>query len=156
MSVAMLEPMAATQPHEPVLRDRVVELLAAQQRGVLVDATLGAGGHAEALLDASGPEVTLVGLDRDPDALALAGQRLARFGDRAVLVHARFDALAEHVAPVAAQAGPVLGVLFDLGVSSMQLDRPERGFSFRGDGPLDMRMDPTRGASPPRSCAHAR
>jgi len=135
--------------HVPVLRDRVVALLAghlpATARGVLVDATLGAGGHAAALLAAAPPGVSLVGIDQDPDALALAGERLAPHGDRVHLVHARFDALAEVVRPVLDRAGPLLGVLYDLGVSSMQLDRGERGFSFRADAPLDMRMDPTRG-----------
>ncbi len=140
----MLEPVE-TAPHQPVMVDRVVELLAADARGVLVDATLGAGGHAAALLAASGPDVVLVGFDRDPDALALAAERLAPYGDRVVLVHDGFETLAERVAPVLADAGPLLGVLYDLGVSSMQLDRAARGFSFRADGPLDMRMDPTRG-----------
>lgn len=100
-----------------------------------MDATLGAGGHAEALLDA-GPEIRLLGLDRDPDALALARGRLARFGGRAELVRGNF-----------ADLGEVLGgrpapdaILADLGISSMQIDRAERGFSFRRDGPLDMRM----------------
>ena len=100
-----------------------------------MDATLGAGGHAEALLDA-GPEIRLLGLDRDPDALALARERLARFGGRAELVRGNF-----------ADLGEVLGgrpapdaILADLGISSMQIDRAERGFSFRRDGPLDMRM----------------
>ena len=130
-------------PHQPVLVDRVVELLAVPSGGgVVVDATVGAAGHAAALLAAS-PGVHLVGLDRDPDALALAGRRLAAYAGRVSLVHAGYDALTEHVAPVVASAGPLLAVLYDLGVSSMQLDRPERGFSFRGDGPLDMRMDPT-------------
>ena len=136
-------------PHHPVLLDRVVALLAgdlpADARGVIADATLGAGGHAAALLAATPPGVTLVGIDRDPDALTLAGERLAPFGDRVRLVHARFDALAEVVGPMLAEAGPLLGVLYDLGVSSMQLDRGERGFSFRADAPLDMRMDPTTG-----------
>jgi 16S rRNA (cytosine1402-N4)-methyltransferase len=145
MPVVILEAMAAMDaPHQPVLRDRVAELLAAEE-GVLVDATLGAGGHAAALLAASGPGVVLVGFDRDPDALSLAGERLAPYGDRVVLVHAGFDELAEHVLPVIDAVGPLQGVLYDLGVSSMQLDRPPRGFSFRADGPLDMRMDPTRG-----------
>lgn len=130
-------------PHDPVLVERVTALLAAPGPGVLVDATVGAGGHAAALLAASGPEVVLVGLDRDPDALGLAQRRLAPYGSRAVLRHAGYDSLAEQVTPLLATAGPLLGVLYDLGVSSMQLDRAERGFSFSADGPLDMRMDPT-------------
>lgn len=152
-------------PHAPVMLDRVVELLAvphpATARGVLVDATVGAGGHAEAMLEASAPGVVLVGFDRDPDALEFAAERLADFADRVTLIHARFDALAEHLPPILAAAGPLLGVLYDLGVSSMQLDRAERGFSFRADAPLDMRMDPTEGPTaadlvntvPPRELA---
>ncbi len=139
---------APAGPHDPVLVDRVVELLAVPEgRGVLCDATLGAGGHAEALLAASGPEVTLVGFDRDADALALAARRLAPFGERVVYVHDRFDTLAAHLPPVLEAKGPLLGVLFDFGVSSMQLDVADRGFSFRADAPLDMRMDRTRGES---------
>jgi 16S rRNA (cytosine1402-N4)-methyltransferase len=102
-------------------------------RGVVVDMTLGAGGHAEALLSAG--VGTLVGIDRDPAALAIAGERLAAFGERFQPVRACFSDVDEE-----AVDGPVDGVLFDLGVSSMQLDNPERGFSYRGDGPLDMRM----------------
>jgi 16S rRNA (cytosine1402-N4)-methyltransferase len=112
----------------------VVDVLRTVPPGPLVDATLGAGGHAAALLDAL-PEHTLVGVDRDDAALALAADRLAPFGDRVTLIRANFDQLAEVV------DGPVSGVLLDLGVSSMQLDDPERGFSYRGDGPLDMRAD---------------
>jgi 16S rRNA (cytosine1402-N4)-methyltransferase len=141
-SAIMLE---RVDTHQPVMVNRVVELLAVDATGVLVDATLGAGGHAAALLAASGPDVVLVGFDRDPDALEMAAERLAPYGDRVVLVHDGFETLAERVTPVLAEAGPLLGVLYDLGVSSMQLDRAARGFSFRADGPLDMRMDPTRG-----------
>ncbi|HVM15356.1 MAG TPA: 16S rRNA (cytosine(1402)-N(4))-methyltransferase, partial [Egibacteraceae bacterium] len=131
--------------------DRVVDLLAHRGPtvGVVVDATVGAAGHAAALLAASGPATFLVGFDRDPDALALAGRRLAAYGDRVQLVHAGYEELTDHVAPVAARVGPVTGVLYDLGVSSVQLDRPERGFSFRVEAPLDMRMDP----SSPRTAA---
>jgi 16S rRNA (cytosine1402-N4)-methyltransferase len=127
--------------HLPVLRDEVVALFAPVPPGVVVDATVGGGGHAEALLDAH-PHISLVGLDQDPDALAAAGTRLARFGDRVALRRSRFDALAAVLDDLGhAEAS---GALFDLGVSSPQLDRAERGFSFRGDGPLDMRMDPSR------------
>lgn len=131
-------------PHVPVMLDRCVELLlpaltrhAADGSGaVLVDATLGAGGHAERFLTDL-PGLSLVGLDRDPTALALAGERLAPFGDRVRLVRTRYDGYwDERTEPV------VDGVLFDLGVSSMQLDRAERGFSYSQDAPLDMRMDP--------------
>lgn len=127
--------------HRPVMRDLVVELFAPVPPGVVVDATVGGGGHAEALLDAH-PHLTIVGLDQDPDALAAAGDRLRRFGDRVTLRHTRFDGLAAVLDDLGqAEAS---GALFDLGVSSPQLDRPERGFSFRGEGPLDMRMDPSR------------
>jgi 16S rRNA (cytosine1402-N4)-methyltransferase len=116
------------RPHTPVLVDAVVGFLAG--RATVVDMTLGAGGHAAALL-ANGVE-RVIGIDRDPDALAIASERLAPFGDRLQVVNSTF---AE-----AEVAGPVDGVLYDLGVSSMQLDRAERGFGYRQDGPLDMRM----------------
>jgi len=114
--------------HEPVMAAQVTELLSG--RGTVLDLTLGAGGHAEALLEAGVERV--VGVDRDPDAIEMATERLARFGSRFVAVLARFSQM-----PV---ENRVDGVLFDLGVSSMQLDRPERGFSYRQPGPLDMRM----------------
>lgn len=119
--------------------DLVVELFAPVPPGVVVDATVGGGGHAEALLDAH-PHLTLVGLDRDPAALAAASGRLARFGDRVTLHRTRFDRLATVLDALGTTA--TSGTLFDLGVSSPQLDRAERGFSFHADGPLDMRMDP--------------
>ena len=136
--------------HIPVLLDRCVELLApALTRGaadgsgaVLVDATLGAGGHAERFLDQFAG-LRLIGLDRDPDALAITGRRLARFGDRVTLVHTRYDGIAEALQQSGVPpTGSIDGVLFDLGVSSMQLDQPERGFAYSQDAPLDMRMDP--------------
>ena len=123
--------------HVPVLLREVLAALRPERGGVLVDATLGLGGHAEALLDASG-SVRLVGIDRDPEALALARARLARFGDRFVAVEGRHEELALHLDRL--DLPQVDGVLADLGVSSMQLDRAERGFSFMKDGPLDMRM----------------
>lgn len=131
--------------HEPVMLERVVELLAnpGPQPAVLVDATVGAAGHAAALLAASGEATHLVAFDRDPEALAMAGRRLAAYGDRVHLVHAGYDQLRDHLTPVAERVGPVQAVLYDLGVSSMQLDRPERGFSFRAEASLDMRMDPS-------------
>ncbi len=110
-------------------------MLEPERGGLFVDATVGAGGHAESLLE-RGTEIRLLGIDRDPDALALAGERLARFAERFELVAGDFadlDALLSEKPPAA-------GILADLGVSSMQLDRGERGFSFRRDGPLDMRM----------------
>lgn len=132
--------------HLPVMVAEVVDALRPVPTGPLVDATVGAGGHAAALLDAL-PHHTLIGLDRDDEALALAATTLDRFGDRVELRRANFDELADVVpgalgaASGAAGVSGVSGVLFDLGVSSMQLDDPERGFSYRGDGPLDMRAD---------------
>jgi len=133
--------MPERHPHDPVLLDRCVELLvpALTRRGadgagaVLVDATLGAGGHAERFLSEL-PGLHLVGLDRDRTALAIAGERLAPFGDRVSYVQTRYDGFW-------ADGTVVDGILFDLGVSSMQLDRTERGFSYSHDAPLDMRMD---------------
>ena len=136
--------------HVPVLLDRCVELLtpaltrhhADGSGAVLVDATLGAGGHAERFLTDL-PGLRLIGLDRDPSALDIARTRLARFADRVTLVHTRYDGLAEALAESGYGAPEsVDGVLFDLGVSSMQLDRAERGFAYAQDAPLDMRMDP--------------
>lgn len=136
--------------HVPVLLDRCVELLApaltrhtADGSGaVLVDATLGAGGHAERFLERFAG-LRLIGLDRDPDALAIAERRLARFTDRMTLVHTRYDGIATALAECGlSPSGSIDGALFDLGVSSMQLDRAERGFSYAKDAPLDMRMDP--------------
>jgi 16S rRNA (cytosine1402-N4)-methyltransferase len=126
----------------------VVEVLRTVPPGPVVDATVGAGGHAAALLDALGHggargEHILVGIDRDDTALAAAADRLAGFGDRVVLRRANFDALADVVRDLGYDA--VSGVLLDLGVSSMQLDDPDRGFSYRGDGPLDMRADRRQG-----------
>lgn len=131
--------------HQPVLVDLVVELFGPVPPGVVVDATLGGGGHAEALLEAH-PHISILGLDQDPDAVAAARARLARFGERVTVRRTRFDEIARVLAdvlPGLGQAG-ASGALFDLGVSSPQLDRPERGFSYRGSGPLDMRMDPSR------------
>ncbi len=120
--------------HLPVMLAEVVDVLRPVPPGTIVDATLGAGGHAAALLDAL-PAHRLIGVDRDDEALGIAGETLARFGDRVDIRRANFDELGDVV------DGPVSGVLFDLGVSSMQLDDPGRGFSYRGDGPLDMRAD---------------
>jgi 16S rRNA (cytosine1402-N4)-methyltransferase len=123
--------------------ERTVELLApALQRpgAVMVDATLGLGGHAEAFLERF-PDLTYIGLDRDANALALSAERLARFGDRIQLVHSVYDRIGEVLEELDIRG--IAGVLFDLGVSSMQLDRVERGFSYSKDAPLDMRMDET-------------
>jgi 16S rRNA (cytosine1402-N4)-methyltransferase len=123
--------------HLPVLSERVVELLAPAAPGLLVDATVGLGGHAEALLQTA-PGFQLLGLDRDPRALARAGERLRRFADRVRLVEATFDQLPEVLDRLEVTA--VRAVLADLGCSSLQLDTADRGFSFLADGPLDMRM----------------
>ena len=129
--------------HQPVLLEEVIQALRPHSEGVYVDGTIGAGGHAAAILGASAPHGQLFGLDQDKNALAIAKQRLAKFGDRVHLLHANFDQLQR----LATQYHfPLLdGILLDLGVSSMQFDRPERGFSFQADGPLDMRMDETGG-----------
>lgn len=141
--------------HVPVMRDRMAELLApAVERfgadAVLIDGTLGAGGHTEHFLTVF-PDARVIGVDRDPNALAQASERLAPFGERFTPVQMRFDAVGDAIAnndgPVfdTAREHGIAGALFDLGVSSMQLDQEERGFSYRGDAPLDMRMDPTTG-----------
>ena len=132
--------MAIEGGHEPVMTAEVVEFLGG--RRTVVDMTVGSGGHAAALLEAGVSR--LVGVDRDPEALALAGGRLSAFGERVRLVAARFSEVDEDVV-----GGPADGVLFDLGVSSMQLDRPERGFGYRVDGPLDMRMGEGSGEAGP-------
>ena len=129
--------------HEPVLLNEVLEWLAPRPGGRYCDATVGLGGHARAILERSTPDGRLVGLDRDREAIAAAGTSLAEFGERVTLVHTPFSQVSEALARVGAV--PVDGFLVDLGVSSPQLDRPERGFSFRQSGPLDMRMDQTQG-----------
>ena len=129
--------------HIPVFLDRTIELLApaiGRPGAVLVDATLGLGGHAEAFLRRF-PDLRYVGLDRDRDALALSAERLAPFADRIQLVHSVYDRIGEVLEELSIRG--IAGVLFDLGVSSMQLDRVERGFSYSKDAPLDMRMDDT-------------
>jgi 16S rRNA (cytosine1402-N4)-methyltransferase len=131
--------------HTPVMLERTLELLAPAieaDGAVLVDATLGMGGHASAFLTRF-PRLTVIGLDRDTDALAIARERLAPFGDRARFVHTVYDGIAEAVRSEGFDE--VQGVLFDLGVSSLQLDRAERGFAYSKDAPLDMRMDFTQG-----------
>jgi 16S rRNA (cytosine1402-N4)-methyltransferase len=131
--------------HQPVMIDRVADLLRPRPGATFVDATLGLGGHTERLLEASAPDGRVIGLDRDPAALDLARQRLAWAGDRLVAVAASFEDLGEVAARLGVDA--VDGVLYDLGVSSLQLDEGDRGFSYRADAPLDMRMDPTTGIS---------
>lgn len=136
--------MTPQPEHIPVFLDRTIELLApALERpgAVMVDGTLGLGGHAEAILERF-PGLRYIGLDRDQHALALSAERLARFGDRVTLVHSVYDRIGEVLEELEIPGG-IAGVLFDLGVSSMQLDRVERGFSYSQDAPLDMRMDDT-------------
>ncbi len=142
--------MSQTFDHEPVMTTEVVELLSPVPPGLVLDATLGGGGHAAALLRAN-PGITILGIDRDPLAVAAATEELAPFGSRAAVRKSRFDELKEVVAELHDGSGPadgrrgLSGVLFDLGVSSPQLDVAGRGFSYRRDAALDMRMDPTTG-----------
>lgn len=133
-----MEPDRDRYEHRPVMRDEVVAVFGPVPPGVVVDATVGGGGHSEGILE-SRPDLQVLGLDRDPAALAAAGARLARFGDRFVGHQCRFDELPG--AMVAHGVDQLSGALFDLGVSSPQLDHAERGFSYRHEGPLDMRMD---------------
>jgi 16S rRNA (cytosine1402-N4)-methyltransferase len=127
--------------HAPVLLEESIGWLRPRRDGVYVDATLGPGGHAEAVLDRLSADGRLVGIDRDPRALELAGERLARFGTRFLPLHGDYRDLADLLRRAGVFA--VDGVLADLGISSAQLDDPARGLSFRTDGPLDMRLDPT-------------
>jgi 16S rRNA (cytosine1402-N4)-methyltransferase len=135
--------------HVPVMAERIVEAFLPVPSGWVVDATVGGGGHSRLLLEAR-PDLSVLGIDRDPAALAAAAAVLGPYGDRVVLRRARFDALATVMSELpipdhpafGPDFGAVSGVLFDLGVSSPQLDRAERGFSYRSAGPLDMRMDP--------------
>ncbi|HZW43128.1 MAG TPA: 16S rRNA (cytosine(1402)-N(4))-methyltransferase RsmH [Dermatophilaceae bacterium] len=131
----------AEDRHVPVLRDRILELLAPaleQPASVMVDATLGMGGHSESVLEHC-PNARVLGIDRDREALTLAGERLARFGDRFTPIHAVYDELPRILTEQGLSS--VSAVLLDLGVSSLQLDEQERGFAYRHDAPLDMRMD---------------
>jgi 16S rRNA (cytosine1402-N4)-methyltransferase len=138
----------AQHHHTPVLLHRISELLEpaiSVPGAVLVDATLGLGGHAAHLL-ATHPQLRLIGLDRDPNALTMAATRLSEFSSRITLVHTVYDGIAEALQQAGlGRGGLVHGVLFDLGVSSMQLDATDRGFAYAKDAPLDMRMDPTTG-----------
>jgi len=129
--------------HEPVLADEVTFLLRPRRGGWVVDGTIGMGGHAERILEAAGGDTRLLGIDRDPEALARAARRLGRFGGRVVLSHGSFRQLGA----LATEAGVdrAVAVLLDLGLSSYQLDESGRGFSFQGEEPLDMRFDPTEG-----------
>jgi 16S rRNA (cytosine1402-N4)-methyltransferase len=131
--------------HEPVLVDEVLRYLAPRSGGVYLDGTVGGGGHAVRILEESAPDGILIGIDRDRDALGAATRRLAPYGGRVRLFHGRFDQMERFLDDAGIEA--VDGILLDLGVSSHQLDTPERGFSFQGDGALDMRMDTTCGES---------
>jgi 16S rRNA (cytosine1402-N4)-methyltransferase len=134
-------PRPRAEPHVTVLRSETVAAVSPREGGVYLDATLGAGGHTEAILEVPGTRV--IGVDRDESALALARARLAPFGDRATFVHGRFGEIEAHLAALGL-AG-VDGLIADLGLSSMQLDHAERGMSFRTEGPIDMRMDTSSG-----------
>ena len=132
----------AENAHQSVLLAESIDLLQPERGGLFVDATLGLGGHSEAILDSS-PDTHLIGIDQDSEALKLATDRLSRFGDRFAAFQSNFSGIREVVA--AAKQGEPNGILADLGVSSLQLDSESRGFSFRFDAPLDMRMDPNSG-----------
>jgi len=125
--------------HIPVLREEVLHYLNAGDKQLIVDGTLGDGGHTEAILQHSGPQCRVLGIDRDAEALARARKRLAPFGERVILVHGNYSEIQSILAQRNIQE--IDGLLLDLGVSSRQLNTPERGFSFMNDGPLDMRMN---------------
>lgn len=130
------------QPHLPVLYQEIIDALAPTSSGRYVDATVGAGGHSWGILEASQPHGELLGLDLDPQAMAIAKKRLSEFGHRKRLVLASYTTLSTQLAKMEWES--VQGIVIDLGVSSMQLDTPERGFSFRESGPLDMRFSPNQ------------
>jgi 16S rRNA (cytosine1402-N4)-methyltransferase len=126
--------------HKPVLFHEVLDTLNPLPGGMYVDGTVGAGGHARGILEAISPEGKLLGLDRDPSALKIAESQLAEFGNQVILIHGSYVSLKSHLNNL--NWNTVDGILLDLGLSSMQLDNPERGFSIRNAGPLDMRFDP--------------
>lgn len=132
--------MSKSLPHQPVLYNEIIHALQPQSSNSYVDGTLGAGGHARGILEASSPDGRLLGMDVDPQALAVARERLAEFSSRAVIIQASYTTLSEQLDKLGWDK--VDGILLDLGLSSMQLDTPERGFSFKADAPLDMRFDP--------------
>ncbi len=131
--------MENKEKHVSVLKDEVIEYLKVGGSGIYVDGTVGAGGHAEALLQASVPDGIVIGVDQDDNALKIAEERLKEFGTRLRLIHGNFEQLDQCVQSIG--IATVNGIILDLGVSSMQLDDPARGFSFQSEGPLDMRMD---------------
>ncbi len=130
-------------PHKPVLYKEIIHALQPKRSGRYIDGTLGAGGHARGVLEACAPDGRLLGLDLDPQALTLARENLAPYGERAVLVQASYDSLLDVMHSLGWDS--VDGIVLDLGVSSMQLDTPQRGFSFQTDAPLDMRFNPDLG-----------
>ncbi|HEY9077983.1 MAG TPA: 16S rRNA (cytosine(1402)-N(4))-methyltransferase RsmH [Anaerolineaceae bacterium] len=132
-------------PHQPVLYQEIISALQPRNQGKYVDCTLGAGGHAWGILTTSSPDGMLLGLDLDPAALHLAQERLSIFGKRAILMQASYITLLQRMAEIG--WNQVDGIVLDLGVSSMQLDQAERGFSFQEEGPLDMRFDPSQPVS---------
>jgi 16S rRNA (cytosine1402-N4)-methyltransferase len=134
--------MQPQPPHLPVLYHEIIQALMPRSPGKYIDATVGAGGHAWGILENSAPDGLLLALDRDPQALAIASQRLFVYKHRVSLVHASYVHLLEEMERMGWHS--VDGIVFDLGLSSMQLDTPQRGFSFQSQGPLDMRFDPTQ------------
>lgn len=132
----------AEKAHQPVLLDESLQFLRPQNGGLFVDATLGLGGHSEAILDSS-PGASVIGIDQDSEALGLAKERLSRFGSRIIFFQANFSEIGKIVAEM--DKGKANGIIADLGVSSLQLDSQSRGFSFRFDAPLDMRMNADAG-----------
>jgi len=135
-----LDESGESWPHQPVLYQTVIDLVQPQPSGRYVDATLGAGGHAEGILQASAPSGLLLGLDVDPHALRIASKRLESFAERIILCQASYTELENEIKKIGWRNSD--GILFDLGVSSMQIDAANRGFSFLHDGPLDMRFNP--------------
>ncbi len=127
-------------PHQSVMQQAVLEALNPAPGKVFVDGTLGAGGHTEAILKATAPDGSVIAFDVDPQAIAIAAQRLEPFGSRVRIIRDSYASLANHIPP----SEKIDGVLLDLGISSMQIDRAERGFSFSQDGPLDMRFNPAQ------------
>jgi len=131
--------------HRPVMVTEVLDYLRPRPDGCYLDATVGEGGHAEAILEASAPTGRVIGFDRDPNVLAIARERLAGYGPRCRLLHGDYREIEGRLPSLGVEA--LDGILLDLGISSYQLDQPERGFSFRAEGPLDMRFDPSGGAT---------
>ncbi|MCL4433716.1 MAG: 16S rRNA (cytosine(1402)-N(4))-methyltransferase RsmH [Actinobacteria bacterium] len=139
-----MSPVSTGRYHEPVMAGTVVRLFQPVPEGVVVDATIGTGGHSEALLAAC-DQVSVAGIDRDAEALAIARLRLAPFGDRVKLIHGRFSDMEKLLVTSGMGTDSICGVLLDLGISSLQVGEASRGFSYMADGPLDMRMDASQG-----------